>query len=67
MLFVLYGLSPESDVRAHAGGFVTGLIVGAGLSLLRNTAQKGWLNIAALFLFAVLVVLPWRQALVQLR
>ncbi len=33
MLFVLFGLSPESDVVAHFGGFLCGLVLGGILSL----------------------------------
>jgi len=33
MLFVLFGLDPHSDVIAHLGGFICGLILGGGLAL----------------------------------
>jgi membrane associated rhomboid family serine protease len=33
LLFVLLGMNPASDVIAHAGGFVSGAILGAGLAL----------------------------------
>ncbi len=31
MLFTLYGLSPGTDMAAHLGGFMAGLLLGAGL------------------------------------
>jgi membrane associated rhomboid family serine protease len=34
LLFVLVGLNPAADVLAHAGGFVTGVVFGAGLALM---------------------------------
>ncbi|HEY5912973.1 MAG TPA: rhomboid family intramembrane serine protease [Verrucomicrobiae bacterium] len=63
MLFVLYGLNPETDVRAHLGGFVTGLLLGAALSVSPATTQRPRLNLLAAFFFLVLVILPWWEAL----
>lgn len=40
LLFVLFGMSPEADVVAHLGGFVTGLLLGAILIRL----PVSWLN-----------------------
>jgi len=66
MLFVLFGLDPSADVRAHLGGFVTGLLLGAALNLLLpHAAQKPWLNIISGLLFLPLVIWPWWQALLH--
>jgi rhomboid protease GluP len=63
MLFVLLGLSPGSDLLAHFGGFVSGLVLGAMLSGVAGVAQKGRLNFAAGLVFVALVVWPWWLAL----
>lgn len=63
MLFVLFGLAPETDVIAHLGGFVSGLALGGLLSFSRNAAHKQPLSIAAGVLFIALVVIPWWKAL----
>jgi len=63
MLFVLLGLSPEADIRAHAGGFVSGVILGIFLSLLPNPGRKTGTNLATGLIFAVLVIWPWYLAL----
>ena len=41
LLFVLFGLSPRSDVVAHAGGFLGGLGCGIGLNLLPPNWGRG--------------------------
>jgi membrane associated rhomboid family serine protease len=41
LLFVLFGLSPRSDVVAHAGGFLGGLVGGVGLNWLPATWGRG--------------------------
>ncbi|MGC8989325.1 MAG: rhomboid family intramembrane serine protease [Verrucomicrobiia bacterium] len=40
LLFVLVGLNPASDVVAHAGGFVAGLLFGLGLALLPDRVSE---------------------------
>ncbi len=64
MLFVLLGVAPGTDVLAHFGGFVSGLLLGALLSLAPALAQKPTANLLSAFLFLVLVVVPWYRALV---
>lgn len=59
MLFVLLGLSPETDVLAHLGGFLAGLVVGIPLSLKPRLSQRAGLNLGCGAVFMVLVVLPW--------
>lgn len=61
--FVLLGLSPGTDVVAHLGGFVTGLLLGSLLSLTPRLSQRPWVNFTTGFLFAALVILPWLWAL----
>ena len=63
MLFVLLALSPESDVMAHLGGFTSGLLLGALLSLFPASAQKPTANLLSGLIFALLVIVPWWLAL----
>lgn len=63
LLFVLIGMSPDTDVVAHGGGFVTGLVFGLALVALRLPARSGRLNLAAGLLFAGLVIGTWWLAL----
>jgi len=63
MLFVLLALTPGTDVVAHLGGFVCGLLLGALLSLVPAIAQKAGANVLSGMLFALLVILPWWLAL----
>lgn len=63
MLFALLGLSPGTDVMAHFGGFVCGVMLGAMLSLVRDLAQKPLVNLVAGLLFAVIVIWTWVLAL----
>ncbi len=65
MLFVLLGLNPETDVVAHAGGFVAGLVLGSLLALAPRLAPKPLVNLGAGFLFTALVVLTWLLALTR--
>lgn len=63
MLFVLFGLAPGTDVRAHLVGFVTGVLLGAGLTLTPRATTNAKLNLTAALLFFALVVYPWWQAM----
>jgi len=63
MLFVMLGLSPETDVLAHTGGFVSGLLLGGLLALLPAKPSTAALNLLSGLVFAVLVLWPWRLAL----
>jgi rhomboid protease GluP len=64
MLFVLFGLSPESDTVVHLGGFVSGLILGVALTLVpeRTLRDFKW-NTAATVCLAFLVGLTVRLAM----
>jgi rhomboid protease GluP len=66
MLFVLLALTPGTDVMAHLGGFVCGVVMGALLSLVPEIAQKPKANASCGLLFTLLVVLPWWLALRKL-
>jgi hypothetical protein len=59
----LLGLSPGSDVVAHLGGFVSGLVLGGILLLRSRLAQNTAANIFAGVAFCLLVILPWWLAL----
>jgi hypothetical protein len=67
MLFVLLGLTPGTDVLAHFGGFVSGLVVGGVLSLVPGLRQKPMPNLLSGLLFALLVIWPWWLALEHAR
>jgi len=63
MLFVLLALTPGTDVVAHLGGFATGLVLGALLSLVPGIARKPNANLISGLVFALLVIVPWWLAL----
>ncbi|MDD5141589.1 MAG: rhomboid family intramembrane serine protease [Verrucomicrobiales bacterium] len=63
MLFVFLGTSPGTDVVAHLGGFITGLLLGSLLALAPRLVHQPWVNLAAAILFVALVILPWWLAL----
>jgi rhomboid protease GluP len=66
LLFVLLGVNPESDVVAHLGGFITGLLLGSLLALAPRLTHRPRVNLAAGLLFATLVILPWLRALARI-
>jgi rhomboid protease GluP len=63
LLFVLLGFSPGTDVLAHFGGFVAGIILGCMLLLMRRVWLNASANVIAGLLFALLMVGSWWQAL----
>ena len=63
MLFVLLGLSSDSDVIAHAGGFVAGLVLGGLLRLAHKGLLKPQWNLAALIALAGTILVTWALAL----
>jgi rhomboid protease GluP len=63
MLFVLLGLAPETDVLAHFGGFVSGLVLGALLIPWPDLVKNKALNGAAGLVLVLLTALPWWLAL----
>jgi membrane associated rhomboid family serine protease len=64
LLLIFLGFSPDprTDVLAHAGGFVAGLILGGPLALWNKPRHPG-LDIAALLAFAALLLATWALAL----
>jgi membrane associated rhomboid family serine protease len=65
LLFMFLGLSPGTDVVAHLGGFVAGLLLGSLLTLVPRLAHRPRINLAAGILFATLIILPWLRALAR--
>lgn len=63
MIFVLLGFSPSSDVVAHSGGFVGGLLLGGLLGLAGRKILLPGLNLAALALLAIAILTTWMLAL----
>ena len=63
MLFVLLGLSPGTDMVAHFGGFVSGLVLGGMLALTPRLTQSSAANLFAGAAFALLTILTWWLAL----
>jgi membrane associated rhomboid family serine protease len=63
MLFVLLGLAPGTDWLAHAGGFVTGILLGAAWILLFRRLRKRNADFLAGGVFLLAVIVPWWLAL----
>ena len=63
MLFALFGLSPETDVLAHLGGFVAGVAIGIPLARRPSFAQNVGTNVVCGIIFTLLVIIPWWLAL----
>ena len=64
LMFVLFGVDPKSDVLAHFGGFVGGVVFGGILALApANAARNRWIDRFALFFFVTISALTWILAL----
>ncbi|PWU11797.1 MAG: hypothetical protein C5B50_22760 [Verrucomicrobia bacterium] len=65
LLFILLGLSPDprTDLVAHAGGFMSGIVLGPVFRLLDHFKQKKAMDAICGLLSALLVILPWWLAL----
>lgn len=59
MLFVLLGLTPGTDVVAHFGGFIGGVLLGVILGHWLPILRKPFVNAVCAFVFVVLVLWPW--------
>ena len=67
MLFATLGVSPGSDVLAHFGGFVSGLVLGCFLIFAPRLSRNTLANALAGITFCILVILPWWLALRTIR
>jgi rhomboid protease GluP len=64
LLFVLFGLDPDSDVMAHFGGFAAGILFGGLLALApEERLQRTPLNSCALSLLVLTIAVTWALAL----
>jgi rhomboid protease GluP len=63
MLFTLLGLHPGTDISAHFGGFVAGLVFGAILAPFHKLPRKPLLNLMCGLLVAGLIIWTWSLAL----
>jgi membrane associated rhomboid family serine protease len=64
LMFVLFGVDPKSDVLAHFGGFVGGVVFGGILALAPSKiARNRWIDRLALFFFVTISALTWILAL----
>ncbi len=63
MLFALLGLSPGTDVVAHAGGFVGGLLIGAVIAQRVSLARQTEMSVAGGIVSMALVTWTWWLAL----
>lgn len=63
MLFVLFGLNPETDVTAHAGGFLSGMFLSGIMAYVVRNRQDTSVNLFAGIGFCALVILTWGLAI----
>ena len=63
LLLVLFGLNPDSDVFAHAGGFVAGVLFGALLAFRPHWVGSAVANRVAAAACGGMVMLTWWLAL----
>jgi rhomboid protease GluP len=64
LIFILFGMNPKTDVVAHAGGFLSGAVMGIAASRLRIVNAKPlWLNWTAAGLMAAMIGVTWMKAL----
>ena len=59
LLFLLLGLSPGTDVLAHAGGFLAGVLLGIAPAHSRTLAGNAPANLLAGLVFAALTATAW--------
>ena len=63
LLVVLLGLSPKSDVIAHIGGFIAGILLGLIAMRFRNALLRRSINVMTAALTALLITGVWWLAL----
>jgi len=64
LMFVLFGVDPNSDILAHFGGFVAGLVFGAVLALApARIVRSRTADHIAFFFFVTISVIVWILAL----
>ncbi len=67
MLFVLYGLAPGTDIAAHFGGLMTGLLSGAVLVYLPvGFCRSAKVNVVSGTVLVALIVATWWLALTNM-
>lgn len=66
LMFVFLGLGPQSDLLAHAGGFVSGLGLGWCMAIRWRTTRNPYVNLIAGVCFVGVVMAPWYMALSQI-
>ena len=64
LMFVMFGFSPDSDIIAHIGGFVFGVVIGLILALFpEKELQRDVPNICCLVILIGTILLTWTLAL----
>ena len=63
LLVVLLGFSVRSDVVAHIGGFVAGVVLGIGALQFRELLARRGINAVALIILIALITTTWWRAL----
>jgi rhomboid protease GluP len=63
MLFALLGVTPGTDTVAHFGGFVAGIILGAGVTLAGDEISRPGVNFVAGVILTALGLCAWALAL----
>jgi rhomboid protease GluP len=63
LLVVLLGFSPKSDVVAHVGGFIGGVVLGIVAMRFQNVLRRQSCNAGATLLCAAMVLFTWWLAL----
>ena len=58
-IFMLVGLSPGTNILAHAGGFICGVFLGIACRPLVRICHYFWANLATALMFIALVFVPW--------
>jgi hypothetical protein len=63
MLFLLLGVTPGTDIMAHLGGFLSGLVLGSLLTPWIRHTRKPIATTVSTLCFLTLVLWPWWLAL----